>query len=54
MIVLQDSFVVVEDGEAGLVGLDVEVVAEVVEVVNDGGEEEEEDFEDGQPGLGKG
>ena len=55
VMVLQDSFVVVEDGEAGL-GLDVEVVggAGVVEVVNDGGEEESEDLEVGQPRLGRG
>ena len=54
-MILQDSFVVVEDGEAGL-GLDVEVVggAGVVEVVDDGGEEQGEDLEVGQPRLGRG
>ena len=46
MVVLKDCLVVVHDGEGG-VGLDVEVVggAGVVEVVDDGGEEEGEDLQ---------
>ena len=55
MVILQDRFVVVEDGEVGA-GLDMEVVggAGVVVVVDDGGEEQGEDLEVGQPVLDAG
>ena len=55
VVILKDGFVVVEDGEVGL-GLDVEVVggAGVVVVVDDGGEEQGEDLEVGQPVLDAG
>ena len=45
-MVFKDRFVVVEECEAGA-GLDVEVVggARVVEVVDDGGEQQGEDLE---------
>ena len=51
-MVFKDRFVVVEECEAGA-GLDVEVVggARVVEVVDDGGEQQGEDLEVWQPGL---
>ena len=55
VVVLQDGFVVVEDGEVGG-GLDMEVVggAGVVVVVDDGGEEQGEDLKVGEPVLDAG
>ena len=51
-MIFLDRSVVIEDGQLGA-GLDMEVVggAGVVEVVDDGGEEESKDLEVGEPVL---